>query len=95
MGKVSNKKKSILKKKKKKKNLKAEKEINTSEGFHSNCKQVILIDSVYKNNEYYWPNMFLEKYLNKDIKINSNNSYSGESDEEYIGLFLETVRKIW
>ena len=38
--------------------------------------------------------MFLEKYLNKDIKINSNNSYSGESDEEYIGLFLETVTKI-
>ena len=31
-----------------KKFLKAEKKINTKEGFHCICKRVILIDSVYK-----------------------------------------------
>ena len=59
-----------------KKYLKAEKKINTKEGFHRICKRVILIDSVYKENENYYPKVFLEKYnFNKDIEIFSNNSY--------------------
>ena len=39
--------------------------------------------------------MFLEKYnFNKDIEIYSNNSYYVDSDEEYVDLFLETIRKM-
>ena len=35
-----------------------------------------MIDSVYKENENYYPKVFLEKYnFNKDIEIFSNNSY--------------------
>ena len=102
--KVSN----IIKKKKKnnnnnreviyKKILKAVK-INTKEGSHSICKQVILIKFI-KKIEYYYLKVFLEKYyFDKDIEIYSNNSYYVESDEKYydkkcIDLFLETIRKI-
>ena len=44
-----------------KKYLKAEKN-HYKKGFHCICKRLILIDSVYKKNENYYPRMFLEKY---------------------------------
>ena len=43
-----------------------------------------MIDSANEKDEDYYPKMFLEKYsFNKDIEINSNNSYYVDSDEEY------------
>ena len=60
-----------------------------------------MIDSVYKKKKKnYYPKVFLEKYnFNKDIEIYSNNSYYVDSDEEYydeeyVDLFLETIRKM-
>ena len=53
-----------------------------------------------KNKTNYYPKVFLEKYnFNKDIEIYSNNSYYVDSDEEYydeeyVDLFLETIRKM-
>ena len=44
-----------------KKYLKAEKN-HYKNGFHCICKRLILINSVYKKNENYYPRMFLEKY---------------------------------
>ena len=52
-----------------------------------------------KNNENFYPKVFLEKYnLSEDIEIYSNNSYYVDSDEEcydekFKDLILET-RKI-
>ena len=71
-----------------KKYLKAKK-INTKERFHWVYAQVILIDSVYRKDENYYPKVFLEKYnlitteekmsiFNDNVKI-----YSNDSDEEY------------
>ena len=49
---------------------------HTKEGFHCISKPVILINSVYKKNEFYYPKVFLEKYyFDKDIEIYSDNSY--------------------
>ena len=42
----------------KKKYLKAEKKINTKEGFHCACARVILIDLVYRKDENYYLKYF-------------------------------------
>ena len=56
-----------------KKYLKLEKKINTKEGFNCICKQVILIDSVYKICiilKNYYPEAFSKKYnFNKDKNL--------------------------
>ena len=53
-----------------KKYLKAEKEINAKGGFQCLCAPTILIDSIYRKNENYYPKVFLEKYyFIKDINF--------------------------
>ena len=43
-----------------------------------------MIDSVYRKDENYYPKVFLEKYnFNDDIEIYPDNSYNGDSHEEY------------
>ena len=53
-----------------------------------------MIDSVYRKDKNYYPQVFLEKYnfvviekkmsnLNDDIEIYSDDCYNGVSDEEY------------
>ena len=76
--------------------------VNTS--FHNNkiskegsqciCLSVILIDSVYKKNKNYYPQVFLEeckyvvkekkkcKFITDDIEISSDDSDKGTFDEE-------------
>ena len=44
-----------------KKYLKAEKKIYTKENFQCFYKPVVLIDSVYRKDENYYPKVFLEK----------------------------------
>ena len=62
------------------------KNINTKGGFQFLYLPVILIDSVYRNNENYYPKVFLEKYNSiEDIAI--------YFDEECINLFLENLKK--
>ena len=45
---------------------------------------VVLIDSVFRADKNYYPQVFLEKckYVVKDIEISSNESAKEESDEE-------------
>ena len=43
-----------------------------------------MIDSVYREDENYYPKVFLEKYnFNDDIEIYPDNSHNGDSHEEY------------
>ena len=45
---------------------------------------VILNDSVYRKDENYFLEMFLEKFdFDKDVEIYSNNSYYVDSDEKH------------
>ena len=48
-----------------------------------------LVDSIYRDDENYYPKVFLEKYYFIDnIEI-----YCSNSDEECINLFLEAFNK--
>ena len=53
----------------------------------------MLIDSVYRKDEKYYPNVFLEEYyFVKDIEIYCSISEEEYSDEECINLFLENLK---
>ena len=57
--------------------------INTKEGFQCFYASVILIDSVYRKDETYYPKVFLENYnFNDYIEIYSDEEYSDNSDEK-------------
>ena len=62
---------------------------NTNGGFPCLSALRILIDSIYRKDENYYLEVFLEKYyFIKDIEI-----FCSNSDEECINLFLETLKK--
>ena len=57
--------------------------INTKEGFQCFYAPVILIDSVYRKDETYYPKVFLENYnFNDYIEIYCDEKYSDNSDEK-------------
>ena len=77
-----------------KKYLKAEKKINTKGGFQFLYATIILIDSIYRKYENYYPKVFLEKYyFIEDIEIFCSNSDEEYYDEECMNLFLETLKE--
>ena len=77
-----------------KKYLKAEKKITTKGGVQCLYSPVILIDSIYRKDENYYPKVFSEKYyFIEDIEIYYSNSDEEYHDEEWIKLFLETLKK--
>ena len=52
------------------------------------------IDSFYRKDETYYPKVFLEKYyFIEDIEAFRSNSDEVYYDEEYINLFLESLKK--
>ena len=53
----------------------------------------MLIDSVYRKDEKYYPNVFLEEYyFVEDIEIYCSISEEEYSDKECINLFLENLK---
>ena len=77
-----------------KKYLKAEKKINAKGGFQCLHTPVMLIDSIYRKDENFYPKVFLEKYyFTEDIEIDCGNSDEEYSDEKCIHLLLETLKK--
>ena len=67
---------------------------NTNGGFQCLSALRILIDSIYRKDENYYLEVFLEKYyFIKDIEIFCSNSDEEYYDEECINLFLETLKK--
>ena len=77
-----------------KKYIKRENKINTKESLQCFYIPVMLIDSVYRKDENYYPKVFLEKHnLIKILEIHSNYSYYIDSDDEKCkDLFLGTKR---
>ena len=77
-----------------KKYLKAERnKINTKGSFQCLYAPKILIDSVYRKDENYYPIVFFEKYYfieDKEIYSNSDEEYY---NKECINLFLEALEK--
>ena len=71
------------------------KKVNTKWGFQYLYAPVILIDSIYRKDENYYPKVFLEKYyFVEDIEIYFSNSNEEYYDEECINLFLKPFWKI-
>ena len=67
---------------------------NTNGGFQCLSALRILTDSIYRKDENYYLEVFLEKYyFIKDIEIFCSNSDEEYYDEECINLFLETLKK--
>ena len=56
-----------------KKYLKAERKFNTKESFQCFYMLVILIDSVYRKDENYYPQVFLEKFIHNFFLRNIGN----------------------
>ena len=53
-----------------------------------------MIDSIYRQDENYYPKVFFKKYyFIKDIEIYCCNSNEEYYDEECINLFVETLKK--
>ena len=53
-----------------------------------------MIDSIYRKDEQYYPKVFLEKYsFIEDKELYCSNSDDENYDEEYINLFLKTLKK--
>ena len=72
---------------------KLEKNTHTG-GFQCLYAPVILIDSIYRKDENYYPKVFLVKYyFIEDIEILCSNSDEEYYDEECINLFLKTLKK--
>ena len=67
---------------------------NVEGGFQYLHAPVILIDSIYRKDENYYPKVFLEKYyFIEDIEIYCSNSDEEYYDEECIYLFFKTPKK--
>ena len=76
------------------KNWQQKNKINTKEGFQCLYTTVLLIDSIYKKDENFYPRVCLEKYnFIKDIEAYYSNSDKEYNDEECRNLFLETFKK--
>ena len=76
-----------------KKYLKVEKNINSKRGFQCLYAPVLLIDSIYRKDENYYPKVFLEKYcFTENIENLCSNSEEEYYDEECINLILETLK---
>ena len=76
------------------KNWQQKNKINAKEGFQCLYTTVLLIDSVYKKDENFYPRVGLEKYnFIKDIEAYYSNSLKEYNDEECKNLFLETFKK--
>ena len=68
--------------------------VNTKWSFQYLYAPVILIDSIYRKDENYYPKVFLEKYyFFEDIEIYFSNSDEEYYDEECINLFLKSFEK--
>ena len=77
-----------------KKYLKAEKRINTKEGFQSLHAPIILVSSIYREDENYYPEVFLERYyIIEGVWFFCSNTDEECYDEECINLFLKTLKK--